>query len=126
VRERVNGLSSIETHDGALLRVPSERLAPAALDAVRVGVRPEKVQLVPAGDEAPSGANVLRGTVTVASFLGVSIHYLVRAAGGEELTVVAPNRDGVEPTSYGPGREVLLTWDPNHTFVVGKESSPDA
>jgi len=126
VHERVNGLSSIETHDGALLRVPSDRLAPAALDAVRVGVRPEKVQLVPAGDDAPSGANVLRGTVTVASFLGVSIHYLVRAAGGEELTVVAPNRDGVEPTSYGPGREVLLTWDPHHTFVVGKESSPDA
>ena len=33
----------------------------------------------------------------VAAFLGVSIQYLIRAAGGEELTVVAPNRDGTAP-----------------------------
>ena len=66
----------------------------------------------------PDGANVLRGTVVVAAFLGVSIHYVVRAAGGEELTVFAQNLDGAEPESLGPGREVQLAWDPQHTFVV--------
>jgi spermidine/putrescine transport system ATP-binding protein len=126
VRERSADLATIETHDGAQLRVPTDRLGRDAHDAVKVGVRPEKVDVLAAGAQPQQGANVLRGTVAVASFLGISIQYLVRASGGEELTVVAPNRDGVEPTSHGPGREVLLTWDPHHTFVVGKETAPHA
>ena len=67
--------------------------------------------------------NSLRGTVVVAAFLGISIQYLVRAPGGEELTVFAQNLDGSEPDSFGPGREVRLTWNPHHTFVVGKEQT---
>ena len=35
----------------------------------------------------------------------------------------AQNLDGAEPESLGPGREVQLAWDPQHTFVVAKESS---
>jgi hypothetical protein len=39
--------------------------------------------------------------------------------------VIAPNREGGEVASFGPGREVRLEWDPEHTFVVarGEESS---
>jgi spermidine/putrescine transport system ATP-binding protein len=66
----------------------------------------------------PAGRNVLRGTVTVGAFLGVSVQYLVRAAGGEELTVFAQNRSGNGSSAFGPGQEVLLTWEPKHTFVV--------
>ena len=96
-----------------------------ARDAVRVGVRPEKITLV-AGRPAtcPSGANVLRGTVVVAAFLGVSIQYVVRAAGGEELTVIAQNRRRRRAgRRSAPGREVQLAWDPQHTFVVAKETT---
>jgi spermidine/putrescine transport system ATP-binding protein len=125
LREADGALASVLTHDGATLRVPTECIGPHGSDAVRVGVRPEKVTLVPAGTDAPEGANVLRGTVVVASFLGVSIQYLVRATGGEELTVFAPNTDGAEPESLAVGREVQLTWNPHHTFVVAKEQ-PDA
>jgi spermidine/putrescine transport system ATP-binding protein len=125
VTRRNGTLVTVETHDGAQLRVPSDRVGPGTNDAVRVGVRPEKVALMPAAEAPPTEANVLRGRVSVASFLGISIQYLVRANGGEELTVVAPNRDGVQPTSHGPGQEVLLTWHPNHTFVVAKESPKD-
>jgi spermidine/putrescine transport system ATP-binding protein len=121
LRASSNGLANVETHDGAILRVPSERIGPHGGDAVRVGVRPEKVTLAPAGAAVPEGANVLRGTVIVASFLGVSIQYVVRTAGGEELTVFAQNRDGAEPDSLAPGREVQLAWSPEHTFVVAKE-----
>ena len=60
--------------------------------------------------------------MVVAAFLGVSIQYLVRAAGGEELTVIAQNADGAEPDALGPGREVQLAWNPDHTFVVAKET----
>src|ERR671916_113127 len=116
-------LARVETHDGATLHVPSDRIGPHGTDAVRIGVRPEKVRLSPAGADVAAGANVLRGTVVVASFLGVSIQYVIRAAGGEELTVFAQNLDGAEPESLGPGREVQLSWAPQHTFVVAKEGS---
>jgi spermidine/putrescine transport system ATP-binding protein len=76
------------------------------------------------GDDVRDGWNVLRGTVLVAAFLGVSIQYLIRAPGGEELTVIAPNRDGTPPDVFTVGREVLLTWNPDFTFVVDKEASP--
>jgi spermidine/putrescine transport system ATP-binding protein len=117
-------LTTCETHDGATLHVPSERVGPHHGSAVQIGVRPEKVTLVAAGQPRPDGVNVVRGTVVVASFLGVSIQYVIRAAGGEELTVFAQNIDGSEPDSFGVGREVQLTWNPDHTFVVAKE--PDA
>jgi spermidine/putrescine transport system ATP-binding protein len=116
-------LAAVETHDGARLHVPADRVGPHDTDSIRVGVRPEKITLrAPANGAARDGEeNSLRGTVVVAAFLGVSIQYLVRAAGGEELTVFAQNLDGSEPDTFGPGREVRLTWNPHHTFVVGKE-----
>jgi spermidine/putrescine transport system ATP-binding protein len=114
-------LAQVETHDGATLRVPADRIGPHGSDAVRVGVRPEKVTLVPVEQPVPDGANALRGTIVVASFLGVSIQYLVRAAGGEELTVFAQNLNGSTPDALGVGRDVQLTWNPHHTFVVAKE-----
>jgi spermidine/putrescine transport system ATP-binding protein len=35
--------------------------------------------------------------------------------------VIAPNRDGGQPADLGVGQEVLLTWDPQHTFVVARD-----
>src|SRR4051795_9683838 len=115
-------LASVETHDGARLHVPADRVAPHGTDAIRVGVRPEKITLSPANGAPPdTDGNALRGTVVLASFLGTSIQYVVRAPGGEELSVFAQNLDGSEPDSFGPGREVHMTWNPQHTFVVAKE-----
>jgi len=112
------------THDGAHLRVPAER-ADAGVngDGVRVGVRPEKLTLTPAGSEPPAGANALRGRVEIASFLGTAIQYVVHTAGGEELTAVEQNRLGSEPDSIGPGRDVTISWDPAHSILVAKEPS---
>src|SRR3712207_3990265 len=69
LRETSDGLATVETHDGARLRVPADRVGPHGTDAIRVGVRPEKITLTPAGDGTEG--NALRGTVVVASFLGV-------------------------------------------------------
>ncbi len=115
------GLALVETHDGARLRVPADRIGPHGSNDVSVGVRPEKVKLMPGDADVRSDANVLRGTVIVAAFLGVSIQYVIKSAGGEELTVIAQNADGAEPDSLGAGREVQLAWQPQHTFVVAKE-----
>ena len=110
---RPNGAARFQTHDGATIHAP----ASAARDgAVRVGVRPEKLSIV---DEAPADANTLRGRVEVATFLGVSLQYIVRTHGGEALTVVEQNREGAQ-RAVGPGAEVVLAWRPEHTFVVSK------
>jgi spermidine/putrescine transport system ATP-binding protein len=119
-------LAVCETHDGATLHVPADRVGAHAGERVRVGVRPEKVALAAADAEVPAGTNVLRGTVVVASFLGVSIQYVVRAAGGEELTVFAQNTDGGQPDAFGVGREVQLTWAPRHTFIVAADAAAEA
>ena len=123
---RDGGVAEFVTHDGAHLRVPEERIGISTNgQAVRVGVRPEKLTLVPEGMQAPPGANALRGRVEIASFLGTAIQYVVHTAGGEEFTAVEQNRLGAEPDSIGPGREVTLAWDPAHSILVAKES-PDA
>ena len=119
VLERGTEIARVETPDGTV-SVPCSRMSEAPGEAVRIGVRPEKIELVPASDGVPAGRNALRGTVSVASFLGTQIQYLVTAPGGEELTVFSPNRDGAHP-SLGAGQEVLLTWDPQHTFVVARD-----
>jgi spermidine/putrescine transport system ATP-binding protein len=120
VSERDSDVVTVTTDDGTV-HVPCDRMAEGAGDAVRIGVRPEKITLVPADEGVPAGHNALRGTVTVAAFLGVSIQYVVTAPGGEELTVIAPNIHGEQPQSLGAGQEVLLTWDPQHTFVVRRD-----
>jgi spermidine/putrescine transport system ATP-binding protein len=122
---RRNGgpVAEFTTRDGALLQVPVDRIAAGAENGVpvRAGVRPEKLTLLPLDTDAPAGANVLRGRVEIASFLGTAIQYLVHTAGGEEFTAIEQNRLGAEPESIGAGREVTLAWDPEHTILVAKE-----
>ena len=109
------GMAEYETHDGARVFARSAVEGP-----VRVGVRPEKLAIV---DTAPEGCNTLRGRVEVASFLGVSLQYLIRTPGGEELTVIEQNnRASAHGGSVGPGQDVLLAWPYEHTFVVTKEN----
>jgi spermidine/putrescine transport system ATP-binding protein len=113
-------MATVTTHDGAVLHAPANRCAEHAGTPVRIGVRPEKVRLHKAGETTPSGANVLRAKVLLSSFLGVSLQYVLQTAGGEELTVYCQNDEGVAPDAFGAGQEVLLSWDPRHTFVVAR------
>jgi spermidine/putrescine transport system ATP-binding protein len=81
-----------------------------------VGVRPEKVSLAVPGAVA-QGANVLAGgTITDASFVGVSIQYLVRMPWGQELTVFAQNNGVQDPFRVADRAD--LCWSPEHTFVL--------
>ncbi len=109
-------VATFETHDGARIHAPA---ALARDGAVRVGVRPEKLSIV---EDPPPGANAVRGRVEVATFLGVSLQYIVRTAGGEEITVVEQNRQGAH-RAVGAGEEIVLAWEPEHTFVVSKEET---
>jgi spermidine/putrescine transport system ATP-binding protein len=106
------GPGQFQTRGGRRLHVPQ------ADGGGRAGVRPEKVALLPGDASPPDGlANVLDGQVTVASFLGTAIQYVVTTPDGDELMVVEQNRSH-EPV--GPGRQVRLAWRPEDTFVVSE------
>jgi spermidine/putrescine transport system ATP-binding protein len=119
VTGRDGATATFETTAGATLHVPADRLPATGGGGARVGVRPEKLRLAVAETAAPAG-NVLRGHVTDASYLGVMTQYVIRA-GESDLTVVAQNTGGGLET-LGPGREVVVSWEPHHTFVVAKEA----
>jgi spermidine/putrescine transport system ATP-binding protein len=110
---------------GQRIALPARRNAagtPSQGDDVLVGVRPEKIRLLSAGQQPHPGENSLvRGTVADASFTGVSTQYLVDMPWGQALTVFVQNlgTGGLVPV----GTEVVLAWDPQHTFAVSGDAS---
>ena len=84
--------------------------------SVIVGVRPEKVTIRrdERAGELSEGLNIVRGTVTDASFTGMSTQYLVRTPWGQELQVFAQNLTADEPIRLGD--DVILSWESAHSF----------
>jgi spermidine/putrescine transport system ATP-binding protein len=112
---------------GKRLWVPADRCTcdtPIGSDVV-LGVRPEKVSLVRAGEQAPEGANILGpGTIIDASFSGVSTQYLVDVPGLGVLSVFSQNL-GIN-TLARDGDQVSLAWTPAHTFVLSGDEDLSA
>lgn len=104
---------------GVRLVLPRSRSVVADGDLV-IGVRPEKLSISSAASEGVHGANVLPATVTDTSFTGVSTQYLVRTAWGGEWMVFEQNRS--LGASFRPGDEVLVHWNPEHTFGLAPEA----
>ena len=97
---------------GRKLTLHAKRCRSVSGDVI-LGVRPEKVQIAASEADVPSGFNTLSGTVSDASFIGVSTQYLVRLPSGEEISVFEQNT-GRE--IQRPGTEVLVHWDPSQGF----------
>jgi spermidine/putrescine transport system ATP-binding protein len=119
----------VDVH-GQHLEVPGERVQ-ATGDEVLVGVRPEKIRLLVPGSAGSDGSGSVRaynrltgGTVTDASFAGVSTQYLVRLPWGQELSVFAQNLDVAR--RFGPGSRVDLCWEPEHTFGLAGDATAGA
>ncbi|MFE2432784.1 ABC transporter ATP-binding protein [Streptomyces sp. NPDC059373] len=100
------------------LTLPAARSAATAQtgDKVLAGVRPEKISISHADDAAtvPDGRNRITGRITDASFIGVSTQYVVNSPWCPELAVFAQNVE--RDTRLTPGTEVILHWNPAHTF----------
>ena len=100
------------------LTLPAARCTgPTATGAkVLVGVRPEKISLTHADDagQIPDGRNRITGRIADSSFIGVSTQYVVHSPLCPAFEVYAQNmeRDG----RLTPGAEVVLHWNPAHTF----------
>ncbi len=91
-------------------------LFPAGSEAGRrtiASVRPESIVIAPVGTTPTSGVNLLRGTISAASFLGGTVCYDV-LVGGRALRVVGP-AEQVSPA----GTSVELAFSQHATVAVG-------
>jgi len=96
--------------------VPRER-ATAATGSVVVGVRPEKVRIRRAEESGQlSGNSIGPCPVIDVSFSGVSTQYIVEVPGAGPWTVFAQNLEIAQAAHLGD--QVMLNWDPRHTFTL--------
>jgi spermidine/putrescine transport system ATP-binding protein len=115
VKETNNGVSTVSLTNGGTMTVPTERIPSDAGSRLKVGVRPEKIAIT-RGGETPDGRNGVEGTVSMATYIGVSHQYKVATQGGTEMTVYVQNL-GVEEAPR-QGEQVTLSWKPEYTFAV--------
>ncbi|MCX5584104.1 ABC transporter ATP-binding protein [Streptomyces erythrochromogenes] len=122
------GSDVVVSASGTTLRLPAARCSttPRAGGKLLVGVRPEKVSLVPAEEEnaIATGRNKITGRIAASSFIGVSTQFVVDSPVCPELEVYVQNieRDG----RLVPGAEVVLHWNPEHTFGLDADQDIDA
>ena len=115
MKESNNGLSTVLLSSGGTLRLPGSRIPSDAGSRVKVGVRPEKIEIT-RGTGATDGQNTIEGTVTMTTYIGVSHQYKVSTHDGTVLTVYVQNLGSEEAPSQG--EDVTLSWKPEYTFAV--------
>jgi spermidine/putrescine transport system ATP-binding protein len=124
-----DGYVGLKLADGSAVRVPRGLLDGRSGD-IALGVRPEKIRLHEPTETVPTGSNRLTGTITDASYLGVSTQYIVRLPNGGDVTVYEQNvQRATKAELWDRGEEVQLSWLPEHSFVVSDAvagSPPDA
>ncbi|CAM5582734.1 ABC transporter ATP-binding protein [Streptomyces xanthochromogenes] len=123
-----SGEDVVVTAGGAKLRLPGGRCSAATSSGGKllVGVRPEKISLAHRDDEGAvaDGRNRVTGRIVDSSFIGVSTQYLVDSPAGSGLSVYEQNIE--RDTRLVPGAEVVLHWNPAHTFGLDAAQAIDA
>ena len=118
---KVTGATSetISVAVGSLtLELPAKRSAITSGD-ITVGVRPEKIAITRAKPAASKSRSLIGpGTVTDASFSGVSTQYLVDVPGLSTMTVFEQNDGDIVKA----GTEVWLSWDSEFSFGIPLEA----
>ncbi|HWU07841.1 MAG TPA: ABC transporter ATP-binding protein [Streptomyces sp.] len=122
------GTDVVVSAGGGKLRLPGGRCPSTARSGEKllVGVRPEKISLTRTDDAAaiPDGRNRIAGRITDSSFLGVSTQYVVESRSGTVLQVYEQNIE--RDSRLVPGAEVVLHWNPEHTFGLDADQSVHA
>ncbi|MFD5143398.1 ABC transporter ATP-binding protein [Streptomyces sp. NPDC058401] len=113
---------------GTKLRVPASRCSttPRAGGKLLVGVRPEKISLVHADaeDTVEAGRNKVAGKIAASSFIGVSTQFVIDSPVCPELEVYVQNIE--RDARLVPGADVILHWNPEHTFGLDAAQDIDA
>jgi spermidine/putrescine transport system ATP-binding protein len=123
---RDNGHAGFKLGDGTTVRVPSTLLE-GREGHLALGVRPEKIRLFEPNDDVPPGLNRISGTISHASYLGVSTQYIVSLPDGHRVTVYEQNvQRATKAELWDSGESVVLAWAPEHCFVVEDPSGSEA
>ncbi|MDX3505249.1 ABC transporter ATP-binding protein [Streptomyces sp. ATCC51928] len=113
---------------GGKLTLPRERCSAPTDNGGRLllGIRPEKISLAHAddADAIAAGRNRVTGRITDSSFIGVSTQYVIESPAGKALQVYEQNIE--RDTRLVPGAEVVLHWNPAHTFGLDAAQDIDA
>ncbi|MGA5098981.1 ABC transporter ATP-binding protein [Streptomyces lavendulocolor] len=113
------------TAGGGKLRLPADRCGADTRPGGRllVGIRPEKITLAHADDAGAiaDGRNRVTGRIVDTSFIGVSTQYVVDSPAGTALQVYEQNIE--RDSRLAPGAEVVLHWNPAHTFGLDAAQS---
>ncbi|MFF0547365.1 ABC transporter ATP-binding protein [Streptomyces sp. NPDC004311] len=122
------GSDVVVSASGSALRLPAARCSttPRTGGKLLVGIRPEKVSLVPADEEntIATGRNRITGRIAASSFIGVSTQFVVDSPVCPELEVYVQNIE--RDSRLVPGAEVVLHWNPEHTFGLDAGQDIDA
>jgi spermidine/putrescine transport system ATP-binding protein len=110
-----DGWGLVDLDSGDTIRIPTGPTRRAG-ERLRVGVRPEKIEIMPAGDGLLATHNAVRGTLRSAVFAGVSYQYFFQTHQGREMSAFDRNASGGAVAR--PGETVRLAWAPEHTFVI--------
>ncbi|MCQ4210716.1 ABC transporter ATP-binding protein [Streptomyces longispororuber] len=114
---RAGDALTLRAGDGKLT-LPADRCSAATATGgkVLVGVRPEKISLTHADDAAgiADGRNRITGRITESSFIGVSTQFVVDSPLCDAFEVYVQNVE--RDARLVPGAEVVLHWNPAHTF----------
>jgi spermidine/putrescine transport system ATP-binding protein len=115
--------AAVTLDNGVVARAP--RALTEGKTEILLGVRPEKIRLYELHETVPGSHNRMPGTIRTASYMGVSTQYQVEVPGGRRLTVFEQNVERASKAElWEPGEEVVVGWQPQHSFVVKDEGAP--
>jgi putative spermidine/putrescine transport system ATP-binding protein len=90
----------------------------------RFTIRPEKIEILAAGEPTSAGHHVERGQIVDVIYLGMVTRYVIELQGGETLIAVNQNREtAAAEVLQAKGREIAVRWRDEQTFEIGKPLS---
>jgi spermidine/putrescine transport system ATP-binding protein len=123
-----SGTDIVVSAGGGKLRLPTDRCPAPTANGGRLllGIRPEKISLAHRddADAIAEGRNRVTGRIVDSSFIGVSTQYVVESPAGKSLQVYEQNIE--RDTRLTAGAEVVLHWNPAHTFGLDAAQDIDA
>jgi putative spermidine/putrescine transport system ATP-binding protein len=92
-----------------------------------ITVRPEKIRLLGASEQAPAGAHTEPGRIEEVTYLGMVTRYVVELEAGGRLTAVRQNLETAAAEALAArGQPVLVAWRDDQSFEIQDETRPDA
>jgi spermidine/putrescine transport system ATP-binding protein len=122
----VDGIAEVALEGGGRCLARANGLAPGA--TAEISVRPEALALAPVstvggveGGPGQATGSWLRGTVEQSAYLGTSISYQVRAAGGQLVVASLPRTQ----ERLATGSPVEIRWRPDDALILGGPAMVD-